>query len=71
MTFFDHVYRYYTVQQSGDANGIASPETWTVEDVEEWLLEHAKSIMTDGSENLSASVDIFEHGFDRYVIHVF
>ena len=60
-------HRYDTVQQSSNANGIAPPATWTVDDVERWLLAHAKAIMTDSGDHLSPYVDMFEHGFDRFV----
>lgn len=61
----DHLYRYDTVAQSADSSGIQAPSSWTVSAIETWLSEHAKSIMTDETDHLTLTVDLFEHGFDR------
>ncbi|KAH8102700.1 hypothetical protein BXZ70DRAFT_929500 [Cristinia sonorae] len=53
---------YKTVEASTSANGVSPPASWTVEDVEEWLVEHATTI--NKGQEPSATVDIFEQGFD-------
>lgn len=55
--------RYETVLASIDANGVEPPSAWSVEAVEEWLVEHA-TVINKGLEP-SATADIFEQGFDR------
>ncbi|TCD65529.1 putative PKS/NRPS-like protein biosynthetic cluster [Steccherinum ochraceum] len=53
---------YETIESSTDANGVQPPQDWNVESIETWLVLHATSI-GQGKEP-SATVDIFEQGFD-------
>lgn len=61
------VCRYDTVQQSEDANGITPLDSWTVENIEKWLYQHAEAIITGNSQSLTPSVDLFDIGFDRFM----
>ncbi|KAJ3555784.1 hypothetical protein NM688_g2384 [Phlebia brevispora] len=53
---------YETVERSTDSQGIAPPDSWTARDIETWLLKHATAV--NGDVAPSASVDLFEQGFD-------
>ncbi|EKM52305.1 uncharacterized protein PHACADRAFT_260612 [Phanerochaete carnosa HHB-10118-sp] len=53
---------YKTVDNSADTRGIAPPASWSVEDIEPWLISHAASI-NNGTE-ISPSRDMFDQGFD-------
>ncbi|KAF8120306.1 hypothetical protein EV363DRAFT_1478563 [Boletus edulis] len=54
---------YDTVEASAEApDGMAGPSAWTSEALEEWLLEHARTISSSGSVDPSA--DLFVQGFD-------
>lgn len=57
--------RYETVAESTNNQGIQPPQSWSSEDLEPWLLEHAASLVTHRDE-FSRSVDVFQQGFDRY-----
>ncbi|KAF8555340.1 putative nonribosomal peptide synthetase [Imleria badia] len=52
---------YDTVEASSEA-GLAGPSAWTGEGLEEWLLEHARTISPKGSVDPHA--DLFAQGFD-------
>lgn len=53
---------YETVQDSSDAKGIQLPDSWSIEDVEAWLIQHCVSI--NGGEDVSPTMDLFDQGFD-------
>ncbi|CAL1703601.1 unnamed protein product [Somion occarium] len=53
---------YEKIEASANANGIAPPASWTVEDVERWLSRHAASLNHD--QTPESDVDVFEQGFD-------
>lgn len=55
--------RYQTIADSADTKGIAPPRTWTVPDIERWLLAHAASLQPH--QALSPVKSVFEQGFDR------
>lgn len=52
------------VEDSSDTKGVAPPDTWDVDAVEQWLTELATSVT--GGETLSV-VSLFDQGFDRCV----
>ncbi len=61
--FSNSVHRYQTVDDSKDTKGIAPPASWTVEDIETWLLENA---ITIEDSQIDPIIDLFDQGFDRY-----
>ena len=68
MSFLYHlkvdIYRYQTVADSADTKGISAPKTWTVSDIEQWLLAHTRSLKP--GQEISIVRSVFEQGFDRY-----
>ncbi|KAF8129526.1 acetyl-CoA synthetase-like protein [Boletus edulis] len=61
---------YDTVEASAEApGGLAGPSAWTSEALEEWLLEHARTISPSGSVDPSA--DLFAQGFDSLSVTYF
>ena len=57
--------RYKTVEDSTNAHGVPPPVSWDVQDVRNWLLQHATSV--HGDQAVDPERDLFEQGFDRYV----
>ena len=57
--------RYQAVEESSDTRGVAPPDSWDPDTVEDWLTEVATSV-TDGETPL-ATVSLFDQGFDRCV----
>lgn len=53
------------MENSENPDGVAPPPTWTVNDLEAWLLSQA--IFVAGGKVISISVDVFDQGFDRLV----
>lgn len=51
------------MENSENPDGIALPPTWTVNDLEAWLLSQATLVA--GGKVISMSVDVFDQGFDR------
>ena len=62
--YSSRVSRYDTVEASADSHGVSMPSSWSQDDVEEWLSEHATAINEGRTPDSSA--DLFEQGFDRY-----
>lgn len=50
------------------SNAIDPPATWSVEDIEKWLVQHSASSYKDTI--ISPIVDIFDQGFDRCVLNL-
>lgn len=65
---FNIIPRYQTLADSTDAQGISPPNSWTSEDVVDWLGEHAASL--NGGKAPPPSADVFSHGFDRFAFDV-
>lgn len=62
LTFFGD--RYETVEGSTTAGiNVPPPSSWTVEDVESWLLIHAAA--ANGGNPVDRHADLFAQGFDR------
>ena len=45
---------------------IEPPKTWQPENISQWLFTHIEDL--NPGKKISLSDDLFEHGFDRYVI---
>ena len=57
--------RYETVDASSEGpEGLAGPPAWTSSVLGEWLLEHARTISSNGVVDPQA--DLFAQGFDRW-----
>ena len=54
--------------KSGDAKGVSPPMSWSLEDVEAWLILLSASVI--GGMQLSPDRDVFDQGFDRFVLFV-
>lgn len=56
-------FRYATVESTQATESIEPPKVWKVDVVKEWLLLQVKEL--NNGREIDASVDLFEHGFDR------
>lgn len=54
--------------QNISSNAIDPPATWSVGDIEKWLVQHSASSYKDTV--ISPIVDIFDQGFDRCVLNL-
>ncbi len=53
----------YDRSEISQGSTLSSPTSWTVEDIETWLLALTASV--NNGQPLLAAVDIFEQGLDR------
>lgn len=60
---------YNTVEQSGDNKGISPPASWSVSDLEDWLMQHSASV--NPGMLVSPGINVFDQGFDRQVTDLF
>ena len=67
VTVHSYGYRYETIAESTNTEGIKPPKSWKYEPLEAWLLEQARGLVPR-AENVGPSDDLFQHGFDRSVL---
>ncbi|EKM48543.1 uncharacterized protein PHACADRAFT_214756 [Phanerochaete carnosa HHB-10118-sp] len=54
---------YAMLEDSGISESIRPPSSWTVPDIQAWLLEHI-SVISNGRDVISPSKELFDQGFD-------
>lgn len=57
---------YETIATNSGGDSVELPESWTAADLQLWLVSQISDIIS--SEAPAITADLFEHGFDRYVL---